>query len=614
MKVAVPNLSKDALLAWLLDHCEKIIAAVVLLLAAGLAWSGLNAIRSKSAPADLKPDRIVAKATDALSHIDSQQEPPEDKLLEALGLPESIGTWISPAEKDPRKLVFNRPLFDELARRTQPDVFPVEDLRAVAGIAVLATPADPGDAAGRPVRPGLGPPLPGGPPVGGLPGDFGPGALEPDPAESVGPARIVPYVIVTGLIPYAKQFDEYLERFENASFRDPQRDAPLWSDFLIERADVTNGPEGKWERINPKAAAQASQKEWAGVQADSLPAEFFLSPEEQPGLGEIVYAWPLPQLAMESWGPEAVHPWALTEWQRMVTEQSATGLPGGNGMQPVGPGTMPFGGGGQLPPGFESPLGGGAEGMQPSLDPLGGADDGGRRLDYKLFRFVDTAVKPGHRYRYRVRLSVWNPNYQVPAQHLADADLAKATKLPSPPGNETATIPVPGMMNVLARMLPNEPKQRGSAEVLVLWPHEKTGNYALHSVMAAPGGVISVQRKSERQDDDPARGKPGKGKQEPAAEIVPVGLLVDIMGQQVAAQGAPKPPAGRRGKKAAPPAEPFELVVLGEDGELKWTNPIDSEERYLLYANTLPADLRGLPADQMGPDAMPPESIFPGVR
>lgn len=614
MKVAVPNLSKDALLAWLLDHCEKIIAAFVLLLAAGLAWSGLNAIRSKSAPADLKPDRIVAKASDALSHIDSQQEPPEDKLLEAMGLADSIGTWIAPAEKDPRKLVLSRPLFDELARRTQPDVFPVEDLRAVAGVAVLAAPADLGEARGRQPGPGVRPPRPGDPMAGGLPGDFGPGAPEADPAESVPPARIVPYVIVTGLIPYAKQFDEYLERFENASFRDPQRDAPLWSDFLIERADVTDGPDGKWERINPKAAAQAVQKEWAGVQADSLPAEFFLSPEEQPGLGDIVYAWPLPQLAMESWGPEAVHPWALTEWQRLVTEQAAAGVPGGNPMQPVGPGTMPFGGGGQLPPGFDSPLGGGAVGMEPSLDPLAGADDGVRRLDYKLFRFVDTAVKPGHRYRYRVRLSVWNPNYQVPAQHLADADLAKATKLASPPGNETVAVPVPGMMNVLARMLPNEPKQRGGAEVLVLWPHEKTGNYALHSVMAAPGGIISVQRKIERQDDDPGRGKPGKGKQEPATEIVPVGLLVDVMGQQAAAPGGTKPAAGRRSKKAAPPAEPFELLVLGEDGELKWTNPIDSEERYLLYANTLPAALRGVPADQMGPDGMPPESMFPGFQ
>jgi hypothetical protein len=252
--------------------------------------------------------------------------------------------------------------------------------------------------------------------------------------------------------------------------------------------------------------------------------------------------------------------------------------------------------------------------MEPSLDPFPGADNGVNRLDFKLFRFVDTAVKPGHRYRYRVRLSLWNPNYQVPAQHLADADLAKATKLPSPPSNETAAVPVPGTMSVLARTLPTEPKQRGTAEVLVLWPHEKTGNYALHSVTAALGGIVSVQRTIEQQENDRGRTKPGKGKPEPVTELVPVGMLVDVMGQQASSPSGQKPSAGRRGKKTAPPAEPFELLVLGDDGELKWTNPIDSEERYLLYVNTLPAALRGLPADQMGPGGMPSESMFPGFQ
>lgn len=610
MKMAVPSLSKDTLTAWLLDHCEKIIGGIVLLLAVWLAWGGLNAIRSQSAPAELKPDKIASKAAEALAHIDSQEEPPKDKILEPVGLADSIETWLVPAEKDARKLVLSRPLFDELARRSQPDVFPVEDLRAVAGVAVLAVPADAGEAGGR-LRPGSRSPRPGDPPPGSMPGDFGPGVEQPDPAESVPPARIVPYIIVTGLIPYRKEFDEYMVRFENASFRDPQRDLPLWSDFLIERADVTNGLDAKWERINPKAVAQAMQKEWAGVQADSLPAEFFLAPEEQPGLVDIAYAWPLPQLAMESWGPEAVHPWATAEWQRIVAEQAVTGIQDINPMQPLGPATTPFRGGGQLPPGFESPLGSGSLGMEPSLDPFPGADNGVNRLDFKLFRFVDTAVKPGHSYRYRVRLSLWNPNYQVPAQHLADADLAKATKLPSPPSNETAAVPVPGTMSVLARTLPTEPKQRGTAEVLVLWPHEKTGNYALHSVTAALGGIVSVQRTIEQQENDRGRTKPGKGKPEPVTELVPVGMLVDVMGQQASSPSGQKPSAGRRGKKTAPPAEPFELLVLGENGDLKWTNPIDSEERYLLYVNTLPTELRGLPTDQMGPDGMSPESMFP---
>lgn len=611
MKMALPSLSKDAVIEWVLDHCEKLIGALILLVAVWLVWGGLTAMRSQSAPAKLKPEKIVSKAGEALAHIDSQPEPPPEKLLEPLGLADSMETWLRPAEKDPRKLVLSRPLFDELAKRTQPEVFPVEDLQAVAGVAVLAIPADVEMAAGRQPRPGFRPPQPEFDPLtGGMPAE-----QLPDPAENVPPAKIVPYVIVTGLIPYEKQAADYLGRFETASFRDPQRDMPLWSDFLIERADVTNGPAEKWERINPRAVAQAAQREWAGVQPDSLPPEFFLSAEEQPGLGDLVYAWPLPQLAMESWGPEAIHPWALAEWQRRLAEQEA--LSGGDPaspLRPMGPATTPFGAGGELlPPGFGNPLGGGGFGMEPIFDPLGGMGEGIDQLEYKIFRFVDTAVKTGRAYRYRVRVSVWNPNYQVPAQHLAQADLAKATKLPSPPSNETASVSIPGPMGVLARILPVEPKQRDSAEVLVLWPHERTGNFALYSVTAVPGGIVSVQRKIEQEEgDDRGRGKPGRGKQEPATETVPVGMLLDFMGQQVAEQANARPTAGRRGKKSSPP-EPFELLMLGEDGQLRWASPISSDERYRLYADTLPAELRGVPTGPMGPDGAP-EPMFPGFQ
>ena len=614
MKMAVPSLSKDALLAWLLDHCEKISGALVLLVAAWLAWGGLSAMRSQSAPAKLKPEKIVSQANAALAHIDKEQEPPEEKLLEPMGLVDSIGKWLSPAEKDPRKIVLSRPLFDELARRSQPDVFPVEDLQAVAGVAVLAAPLDVEAADGRPRAPGFRPPQPAFDPLAGGFGDGLPPDQQPDPAENVPPARIAPYVIVTGLIPYAKQITDYLERFATASFRDPQRDVPLWSDFLIERADVTNGPSEKWERINPRAVALANQKEWAGFQADSLPAEFFLSPEEQPGMGDLAYAWPLPQLAMESWGPEAIHPWALAEWQRRLAEQEAlTGAEGPNPMRPGSPATMPFSGGGQLPPGFGNPFGGNEFGMEPLFDPLSGLDDGFNRVEYKLFRFVDTAVKAGRVYRYRVRVSVWNPNFDVPAQHLAQADQAKPKKLASPSSKETAAVAIPNAMGVLARTPPFEPK-RDTAEVLVLWPHEKTGNFALHSVTTVPGGIVSVQRKIEQeQNDDRGRGRPGRGKQEPATEPVPVGMLVDFIGQQAPPQAATPPPAGRRGKKSAAPAEPFELLLLGEDGQLRWASSISSEERYRLYADTLPAEMRGLPANPLGPDGAP-EPMFPGFQ
>jgi hypothetical protein len=284
-----------------------------------------------------------------------------------------------------------------------------------------------------------------------------------------------------------------------------------------------------------------------------------------------------------------------------------------NPMRPMGPAMTPFGGDGQMPPGFGNPFGGGEfGGMEPLFDPLSGFNDGLDRVDYKLFRFVDTAVKAGHSYRYRVRLSVWNPNYQVPPQHLAQADLAEAKKLASPSSNETAMVAIPAPLGVLARMLPVAPKERDSVEVLVLWPHEKTGNFALHCEPTKPGGIVSVKLKIEQEENGRGQNRPGRGKQEPATETVPVGMLVDFMGQQVSQQATGRPAAGRRGKKV-PPAEPFELLVLGEDGQLRWASPISSEERYRLYADTLPPEQRGLPANPMGPDGAL-EPMFPGFQ
>lgn len=632
MKMVAPSLSKEALLTWLLNHCEKLIGGFVLLIAFWLAWGGIRTLQSKSATADLRPEKISSRAVAALEHIDAAQQPPKEKLLEPRGLGDSIGAWDAPVEKEPHKLVLSRPLFDELARRTKPEVFPLKQLRAVSGIAVMAVPAGGGEAGGRPSRPGRQPPPAPGidPAMGDFTGQMG--IDQVDPSAAVPPARITPYVIVTGLIPYAEQYGDYLERFGTASFREPRLDSPLWSDFLIERADVTSGGEPKWERIDLKKVTQAMQKEWANVQPDSLLPDFFLSPTEQPGLGEVLYAWPLPQLAMESWGPEAVHPWALTEWQRLLAEQAALAPgDGSNPLQPGGPTGLPFGGGpmgipfggeGQFGPGFGSlpggssgEFGGSAEfGMSPLSDPGGMPQPGTSLIEYKMFRFVDTAVQEGRAYRYRVRVSVWNPNYRVPPQHLADADLAKAMKLPSDYSNETAPVKVPGALAVLSRTLPEEPK-RGTAEVLVLLPNEKTGNYALHSALVEPGNVVSVERPVPGADERVV-GRPGRGKQEPATETVPVGLVLDFMGQQAVPPPGPAAPAGRRSRKPTAPAEPFAIVMLGDDGQLKIANPIDSEPRYRLYSNTLPADKRGLPATMMSPDGFSPEGspegLFPG--
>ncbi|MFM8633327.1 MAG: hypothetical protein ACKOEX_00695 [Planctomycetia bacterium] len=600
-------MSKDSIVAGLLAHGEKIVVGIVALLALWLAWIGISSIRSDVAADAIKPDKIVSQSQEALTHIDKEPNPPKDKLVQSSDLPGTFAAWKSPGDQNPRKPILSRPLFEDRARRSRPDIFAVEDLQAVGGIAVLARPVDPANPGGRDQKPRFRPAQPADPLSG-----IGPNPADKlDPAESVPPATIVPYVVVTGLIPYAKQTDEYIERFQSASFRDPNRDSPLWSDFLVERADVTNSPaEKKWERINLKTAAKSMQTEWAGTQPDALPAEFFLAPAEQPGLADATYAWPLPQLAMEPWGAEAIHPWAAAEWKRRLEEAQASqlarpGMPGMPGGSPLGIGPGRPTEGGAVPPGFDDPTRPGA-----GIDPLAQAQaEKARRLEYRIFRFVDTGVASGRRYQYRVRLSVWNPNLRVPAQHLAEPDLATAMKLPSPSSNETKPVAIPSPMSFLARLTPKEQK-RDTVEVLVLWPNDKTGNYSLHSMVLGTGGMISVRRPVDDAEDDRKPTKPGK-KKEPQAESIPVGVLIDFVGKQnQPPQAAGDQPAARRGGKRAPPQEPFEVLVVGEDGEMARATVVGSEEQFMRYATTLSAELLGEPAGGAGPNR--PQPGFPG--
>ena len=57
--------------------------------------------------------------------------------------------------------LFDRPLMQELAKRAKPEVLPIEDLRAIAGVAVLPDTTDP---AAMMQRPGLAPGLDAPPP------------------------------------------------------------------------------------------------------------------------------------------------------------------------------------------------------------------------------------------------------------------------------------------------------------------------------------------------------------------------------------------------------------------------------------------------------------------
>lgn len=572
MKRPSIKFDKEAIVDFLLRHGEKFVVTLVALAALGLAWGGLDAMTSKAASEQQSPRAIERTAEEAARHIEQEKSAPAAEKKGSGPLAKVIDPWRNPDVADPPALaLLDRPLFEESAKRSQPDVYPIEDLRAVAGLAVLPVKAVAEPPPGQRPRP-RGEPEPAGgerSPLEPGPNPFGPGG-PPAAAVDQSRGRIVPYVVVTGLIPVSRQAAEYRRRFEGVGYQDARRDAPLWADWVVERAVVGPGGE-RWEKIDLVDAGRRAVAEWTGAAPEKVPETLMLggldkrNPKTTPP-----YCGPLPMLLKGSWGTAAVHPWVLEQMRRQQAQapgvapppQQPGAEPGTEpgadvfGDEQAGPGAVPAGG--PAPPG--QPVAGG---------PLDAGAMGG---EFRMFRFIDTSVQPGRSYRYRVRHELWNPNYKVATQHLEKAALAQEMKLPSPPSKETVTVSVPDSTVTLVGMLRKADMKKlkpGWFELLVLGPSKETGDYALRGLITEAGGIVNVDGKLNKPGDRRTRGE----------EITTDRVVVDIRGRQ----------EDRTEAKASRPPEPFELLCLRPDGGFEFVSAADSEATITENAATLPA-------------------------
>lgn len=278
------------------------------------------------------------------------------------------------------------------------------------------------------------------------------------PANSV--VKGQQWVCITGLVPFKEQLKKYTAEFEKAEYVDPALDAPDYAGYLVERAEVPEGESGdaaklKWTALQVQAAISVANKDWA-----------IMAPEVvDPNLTHPNLTFPLgPQLG-RNWDKDVAHPKipVIDPLQRAAgvadpaqraaavaeetptndleafgkRDRSAAG-PGGEGVQQRGPirgGVMNEGGrgyGGRAAYGGMQGGEGGRRGI-PGRNPMQGAAGYGAQGEVDttpenlLFRFFDFTVQEGRRYRYRVRLALWNPNKDVRAKYLVDAKLATET-------------------------------------------------------------------------------------------------------------------------------------------------------------------------------------------
>jgi hypothetical protein len=453
MKRPSLTLDKTAVLDWLLRHGDKIVLAVVTLASLRFAWAGVEAFRSGGTRDDERPAAITRLATEAEQHIGREKRLPAGEVPARRPLAATVDPWRKPAfASDAPGRGLSQQMFPEFGKRTQPQVLPIEDLQAVAGIAVVATKP----AAGKPRKP------------------------DEQPAGVVG--KLTPYVIVTGLVPVARQEAEYRSRFSAVGFQDKDRDTPVWVAYKIERAEVGPQGPGDWKTVLTGAAGfdPAKNREWEPLPADERTAGLSLGPTER----TPAFCGPLPRLAEGAWGREAVHP--------SLADRAAD------------------------PP------------------------------NQRMLRYFDDDVQPTVTYTYRVTHALANPNYNdpkkpesaIPSQDLEDPEVVKSPFLVSPMSMASRPVTVPVPTRILADVLRRDQRPEikewkpGWLEIMILGPGGSGRARALRSLVIEPGGAANVDQKwSESKHPKPAMRR-SKGE-----NIVTDQLLVDARGSQTEDKG-----------------------------------------------------------------------------
>ena len=714
MKKPSINLSKESIVDFFLNHGEKLVVGLFGALACTLVWGGIDAVRTKPAKREQLPTVIVEHAGRTVKHIADSKGPPAETTKRP-SLAKLVEPWrenVVAAPAVPR--IFNTPLSDEKAKRSAPEVLPLVDLRVRPGWAVIAVAQDPnqgmmmqpdmttendkdkdkskkkqkggkGADAGDVtlgVPPGsqktgrskfqmggpMGPMGPGGPMMGGE------GSSMMPFASTVMPGKIIPYCLVTALVPANAQQEAFMRAFASSGLQ-TQADIPLWSDYRIERAEVPAGTaadaELTWARLDLNKVAKSAE-DWNGIQPEIAPPDLQLDPSQivpmdENALQVVPYVFPLPRLAGDPWGTESLHPWVVEQlrkrqieqekWEALALEEAeqasktnilggpgaGSGAPMGSGAgmgSGMGRGMMPPGGRGMMPPGGamgrgagggdsegSSMEGGGSRGMRlppsgmssrmgsggmmpPGMGPGGmmgggmggmmGGSEGGMGMEmklpeYRMFRFVDTTVEPGKTYRYRVQISVRNPNFGLPAQYLSQADLGDKPILAAKKSEPSPLAHVPDKTGLLVRALRRGEarKSKTGYEVLVLAENPETGNYSLKSLTTELGAFANFDKKL-------AKGPDAKN----AESVTTNSLLVDARGRVEDGDTKKGGPTG--------PSEPLELLFLREDGTFSVASAADSQRDYERYAQTLPAaddGKKGKDKDGEGGGS----SLFPGA-
>jgi len=547
MKKPKIKLDKAKLQQFFVQHTEKIVFAVMVFVLLKMLWGAYGRELYQKTAQELQ--QTADRARTALQTASWTAE------IEKQQFPDAIASYVELAKTkpiQPSDYQIEPPLFASVlptsSKRSKPEILAVTDLEVHADYGPFAI-AIGGEAEGKE------------------------GEKEQIDALRGGgrsnAAQGYMWVVVTGLVPHERQVAEFSKRFKNAATAGKNEDRPLYKGYFIERAEVRTGNESDDELKWVGYARGKADLGYHNVAEQKKFRERWAGGGQEVILGEVIpeIAYPLGPLTGRDWGNHVGHSKLSSALvQEAVVEENEAEEPAEEDPQPGD--ADPFGNAdekaaGNRPqrerPGNIRIPGLPAEGAQRrrTVDPKT-AQEADR---YRLFRYFDFHVEEGKRYRYRIRLGVENPNYQVDPRFLEDAQAAKSPFLFSAWSEPSPVVTVPRANNLLAGTAKNVGGEIG-ARVLVRQFNKLSGDDAWAEQDMIRGQLANFD--NVQVNVTKATGGTELGKSSLKTDT----LVVDV---------AAEPMIQVQGKRKY---RPTKLVLLGPDGQLVVRTESDDRSDY----------------------------------
>lgn len=364
------SFNKDSLKNFIVDHTEKVIFGFFVLGFLLMVWGGFS----------LKPLSIsTSQLEESIKRGRQKLENSEPDVSQYTSIDYEKEADLSAKTISPNALSllelnkdFRHPIAQPQVKRTQPPVLTVTSLQVSSGVGF--NPEVRNDSSQSP-RSGQ---------------NSGKTQLKLNPG--------VRWVVVTALIPNLEQEKKFFETFRNSDVKYPESDRPSYYSYYVEREEITaNGSQG-WKPLDVKESVIINRRYCNGGGNEVVDQEYLtaqptpisLSSKDAAQASSLPVAIPmamqLMNLSKHQWGADCAHlpeiPLiaisARNEEQTMEDELTAQ--------------------------------------VMPTED--AGHEKAPQIQTYKLFRFFDTRVEGGKKYRYRVKLVLKNPNYNVKSEYV----------------------------------------------------------------------------------------------------------------------------------------------------------------------------------------------------